>query len=141
MIITFENRCVLKNYVIVLRPISNTMYKGKKRSKYTCEIYITNWSYSYKVGIVFAMYQIMRSKGTSWAGPRPKYLPCHNNISHPLILPYRNYQGHGQCPPSHTQAFTSKTLPCCQTYSLKWPCIFPGQFLHHKLYQLVSTLN
>ena len=45
--------------------------KGKNRSKYTCELYITNWSYSNKVGIVFAMYQIMISKGTYWAGPRP----------------------------------------------------------------------
>ena len=40
------------------------------RSKNTCEIYIMNWYYSYKVGFVFTMYQIMRSKGTSWAGPR-----------------------------------------------------------------------
>ena len=38
--------------------------------KYTCELYITNWSYSNKVGIVFAVYQIMRSKGAYWAGPR-----------------------------------------------------------------------
>ena len=44
--------------------------KVKNRSKYTCELYIKNWSYSNKVGIVFAMYQRMRSKGASWAGPR-----------------------------------------------------------------------
>ena len=44
--------------------------KGGNRSKYTCELYITNWSYSNKLGIVFTMYQIMRSKGESWAGPR-----------------------------------------------------------------------
>ena len=42
--------------------------KGKSRSKYTCEIYIMNWSYSNKVEIVFAMYQRMILKGTSWAG-------------------------------------------------------------------------
>ena len=30
MITTFENRCVLKTYLIVLRPIFNTMHKGKK---------------------------------------------------------------------------------------------------------------
>ena len=44
--------------------------KGKNRLKYTCEIYITNCSYSKKAGNVFAMYQIMISKGTSWDGPR-----------------------------------------------------------------------
>ena len=49
------------------------MYKGKNRSKYACEIYITNFSYSKKVGIVFAMYHRMRSKGTSWYGPHRKH--------------------------------------------------------------------
>ena len=53
MITTFENRCVLKFYVIVPRPIFDTMYKGKNRSKYTCEIYITNLSYYYKLGVFF----------------------------------------------------------------------------------------
>ena len=66
MITAFENRCVLKDYFIVLRPIFNKTYKGENRSKNTCELYITNWSYSYKVVIVFAIYQIMISKGTSW---------------------------------------------------------------------------
>ena len=42
----------------------------EKQVKYTCELYITNWSYSNKLGIVFAMYQRMRSKGTSWDGLR-----------------------------------------------------------------------
>ena len=42
--------------------------KFKKRSKYTCELYITNWYYSKKLGTVFAMYQRMRLNGTSWAG-------------------------------------------------------------------------
>ena len=70
MITTFENICVLKNYLILLRPIFDTTYKGKNSLIYTCEIYITNWSYSKKVGIFFAMYQIMISRGTSWAGPR-----------------------------------------------------------------------
>ena len=55
MITTFENRCVLKIYVIVLRPIFDKRTKGKNRPKYTCEIYIMNWSYSYKLGIVFVM--------------------------------------------------------------------------------------
>ena len=72
MITTFENTCVLKIHVIVLRPIFDTTYKGKKRSKYTCDIYIRNWSYNYKVGIVFDMYKRMRPKGTTWAGPRHK---------------------------------------------------------------------
>ena len=58
-----------------MRHIFSTTYKGKNRSKYICELYITNWSYSNKVGIVFAMYQVMISKGGSWAGPR------HMNIN------------------------------------------------------------
>ena len=33
MITTFENRCVLKKYLIVLRPIFDTTYKGKKQVK------------------------------------------------------------------------------------------------------------
>ena len=44
--------------------------KGGNSSKYTCELYIMNWSYSKKLGIVFAMYQIVRLKGASWYGPR-----------------------------------------------------------------------
>ena len=40
------------------------------RSKNTCELHITNWSYSYKLGIVFTMYERITSKDTSWAGPR-----------------------------------------------------------------------
>ena len=75
MITTFENRCVLKIYVIVLRHIFNTTYKGKNRWRYTCKIYIVNWSYSNKVGIVFDMYQKMRSKGKYWAGPRQQLYP------------------------------------------------------------------
>ena len=44
---TFENRCILKTDLIVLIPIFNTMYKGKKtRQKNTCELNITNWYYS-----------------------------------------------------------------------------------------------
>ena len=70
MITTFENRRVLKHYLIVLLPIFDKMYKEKNRSKNTCELYITNWSYSFKVGTVFDMYQRMRPKGPSWAGPR-----------------------------------------------------------------------
>ena len=60
----------IKNYLIVLVPIFDKTYKGKNRLKNTCELYITNSSYSYKVVIIFAMYQRMRLKGTSWAGPR-----------------------------------------------------------------------
>ena len=70
MITTFENRYVLKIYVIVLRSIFDTTYKGKNRSKYTCDVYITNLSYSNKIGIVFAMYQRMRSKVKYCDGPR-----------------------------------------------------------------------
>ena len=69
MMTTFENICVLENYLIVLRPIFDTTHKGKNWPKYTFGIYITNWSYYNKEGIVFAMYQRMIPKGTSWAGP------------------------------------------------------------------------
>ena len=75
MITTFENRCVIKNYLIVLRPFFDTTYKWKNRSKNIRDIYIMNWSYSYKVGFFFAVYKIMILKGTSWAGPH-------------LLLPY-----------------------------------------------------
>ena len=70
MITNFENRCVLKFYVIVLIPIFDTTYKGKYRSIFSWDIYITNWSYSKKVGICFAMYQRMIPKRTSWYGTR-----------------------------------------------------------------------
>ena len=66
-----KNRCALKIYVIVLIPIFDTTYKAKNRSKCTCELYITNWYYYYKLGIVFALFQRMLSKGASWDVPRP----------------------------------------------------------------------
>ena len=56
MITNFENRCVLKICVVLMRPIFDTTYKGEKSLKYTCDLYITNWSYSKKVVIVFAVY-------------------------------------------------------------------------------------
>ena len=46
--------------------------QGGERSKNTCELYIPNFSYSYKVGIVFAMYQNMRLMGESLSGTRHK---------------------------------------------------------------------
>ena len=70
MITGFENICVLKTYLIVMRPILDSAYK--KTRKKTYEFYITNWYYSYKVGTVFAMYQIMISKRTSWDQTRHK---------------------------------------------------------------------
>ena len=65
-----KNRCVLKIYIIVLRPIFDWRYKEKKRLKYTFNIHIMIWSYSNNLGISFAMYQRMRLKGASWDGPR-----------------------------------------------------------------------
>ena len=65
MIKTFENIRVLKNYLIILRPIFDTTYKGKKQ----IEIYMRALHHELvlfqQVGIMFAMYQIMRPKGTS----------------------------------------------------------------------------
>ena len=88
MITTFEKRYVLKNYIILLIPIFDTTYKGKNRSKNKCELYITNWSYYYKIGIGFAMYQRMGLKGTSWARPRHirNYLCKKHNIHIVLVL-------------------------------------------------------
>ena len=67
-----------------MRPIFDRTYKGKNQVKSTCELYITNWYYSYKVGIIFAMYQIMISKGTSWYGSRP----IQNQISKNKVMLY-----------------------------------------------------
>ena len=47
---------------------------GKSSLKFTCDVYITNWYYSNKSGIIFAMYQRMISKGTSWARTCRPYL-------------------------------------------------------------------
>ena len=47
----WKHMCI-KIHVIVLRPIFDTRYKEKNWSKYTCELYITNCSYSNKVGTV-----------------------------------------------------------------------------------------
>ena len=61
------------NFILESINLSLIQHTNKRNSyKNTYELYITNWSYSYKVGIVFAMYKRMRSKGTSWAGPRHK---------------------------------------------------------------------
>ena len=67
-----------------------TVLRGGNRSKYTCELYITNWSYSNKLWIVFATYQRMRTKGGSWAGPclmlHFEYLLQHHILLHILLL-------------------------------------------------------
>ena len=68
----WKHMCI-KTYLIVLRPIINKTYKRKTRSIITYELYITNWSYSYKLEMFFDMYRIMIPKGTSWAGTRLKY--------------------------------------------------------------------
>ena len=40
MITKFENICLLRTYIIVLRPIFDTMYKGEKQvKKYMWDIY------------------------------------------------------------------------------------------------------
>ena len=84
MITTFENRCVLKFCVIVLRPIYDTTHKGKKQVK----IYV--WDLHHELVLFlqsrnfFAVYQRMILKGTSWAGPR---LPW-NKLYVDLIFTY-----------------------------------------------------
>ena len=70
MITTFENRWVLNIYVIVLRHIFDTMYKGKQQ----VEIYM--WALHHELVLFiksrdfFAMYQRMKLKGAYWAVPR-----------------------------------------------------------------------
>ena len=59
-----------------MRPIFDQTHKGKNKSKNTYELYITNCSYSYKAGIIFAMYQSMRLKGTSWVGSQLLRVVC-----------------------------------------------------------------
>ena len=61
-------------------------HKDKNRSKYTCEIYITNWYYSNKVVIVFAMYQRIKSKETSWDVPPPWMITDTHICSRCLFL-------------------------------------------------------
>ena len=76
------NICVIKFCFIVLRPIFDQTHKGKQVEN-TYDLYIKNWSYCYKAGIVFAMYQRMRSKGTSWAAPqllRVVHECCRNEV-------------------------------------------------------------
>ena len=58
--------------------------KKKNRLQNTCELYIKNWSYSYKVGIVFTMCHIMISNGTYWAGR------CHE-MSDPITYLENKY--------------------------------------------------
>ena len=72
-------------YLILLRPVLNPMYKQKNRSKNTYEIYITNWFYSYKVGIVFAMYQRMRTKEKYWAGPH-HIITINSSVMQEILL-------------------------------------------------------
>ena len=68
MIKKFENRFVLKLYVIVLIPIFDTTYKGVIQ----VEIYMRALHHELVIfqqsRDFFAMYHRMRSKRTSWAG-------------------------------------------------------------------------
>ena len=65
----------MKTYVYLKRNLSSIQCtKEKNMSKNTYELYITNLSYSYKIGIFFAMYQRMRLKGKSWARQTLEYL-------------------------------------------------------------------
>ena len=119
MIKIFENRCALKGYVIEKISIFNTTYKGINMSEYICELYMTNWSYFYKVGIVFAMYQGMRSEGDilGWttsmsSGSKPFFLVFvqKSSCSHPWTFP-RTYKG--QCTFLTPLLTSIKTIPTC----------------------------
>ena len=64
---------VYLKFILYYLDISSIQSTNKRnRFKNTCEIYITNCSYSYKGGIFFAVYQIMISKGISWDGTHQK---------------------------------------------------------------------
>ena len=112
-----------KTYLIVLRPIFNTTYKEKTRSKNTYELYITNWSYYYKVGIIFFMYQIMILKGTSWAEPRLK-----NGLTHTARKPLRSpdLRAMEYFELESAMSCTRQTNKILHTDSTKW-IFFKGQ--------------
>ena len=81
----------IKKYLLLLRPIFDTTYKGGKQ----VEKYM--WAIHHKLVLLvqsrnfFAMYHRMRLKGISWAGPRhnPPLDPPSNfpgNVFHLLTL-------------------------------------------------------
>ena len=71
MISNFENICVLRTYLILLRPIFDTRYKGGNEvKKCMWALYHELVLFLEKVGIVFTVYQRIRPKEESWSGPR-----------------------------------------------------------------------
>ena len=110
MITTFENICVLKNYFIVLRPIFDTTYKGKNRSKYTCEIYITNCSYSNKIGIVFLTTRELYQRG-------------HLGMYHVKKAYYCNHLGH-DCFVDHLDSLIHPSWHICYFCSIDFSLYF-----------------
>ena len=132
MITTFENRCVLQTYLIVMRPIFCTMHKGVKQvEKYMLTLHHELVLFL-KIGIFFVMYHRMRSKGTSWAGPCHYLLAfaslfdrsgCQRQFSqflvfYPIQIILRSFQMRGTSYPSHEQTsniFSSGySTNCCR---------------------------
>ena len=70
---SIEKICLSKMYPTIIRPFFCVACKQKKQVENTYELYTTNWSYSYKLGIFSAIYQGMISKGASWDGTRLKH--------------------------------------------------------------------
>ena len=46
------------------------------------ELFITNWSYSYKKEIIFATYQRMRVNGTFWSGTSHLSYDLYRTLTH-----------------------------------------------------------
>ena len=70
-------------FILYYLDLSSIQRTKKTGQKYIYDLFTTNWYYSYKLGIVFAMYQRMRSKGASWYGPR---ILLGRRLSHPSRL-------------------------------------------------------
>ena len=84
-------RCVLKIYLVILRPIYNSTYKGGYRYIFSWELYITNWTYSNKVGIDFTLYNRIRSKRRHWDGTRPNQVYIAIKWRRHILVTQRNY--------------------------------------------------
>ena len=88
----WKKMCIKNIYIIVLRHIFYTTYKGKNQAKKYM------WDLHHELVLFlqsrncFSMYQIMRSKGTSWAGP--SYTNIGENGRIQRIITYISFKLH-----------------------------------------------
>ena len=104
--------------------------KKKNRSKYTCELYIKNWSYYNKIWIVFAIYQKMILKGTSWDGPR---IELHLKITNTYFTPLDDSACKGDAN-LYTFSWTVVSHITLISLHYRWSKRnVKGRYLHHKV--------